>query len=266
MSGHGLSVTIEGLSLSYGRRSALADVRLRLAPGERACLVGPNGAGKSSLLRCLTGLVAASSGSVLLDGTPVSEIERPVLARQLSVVPGQVELPFSMRVDEVVLLGRIPHEHPFTGARETDRAAASAAMTRVGIDHLRDRDIRALSLGERQLVLVAVALAQGGRLLVLDEPTVHLDLRHQVEVLSLLTRLSEQDGLTVLAVLHDLSMAAHFFPRLILLDRGRVVADGPAAEVLTPERIRAVYGVDPRYVPALALSGGVPVSVADPAR
>ena len=124
-------------------------------------------------------------------------------------------------------------------------------MTRVGIEHLRGRDVRELSMGERQLVLVAMAVAQGGRLIVLDEPTVHLDLRHQVEVLSLLSRLSE-DGLTVLAVLHDLSLATQFFPRLVLLDGGRLVADGTPRAVLTPERIREVYAVDPRYVPALA--------------
>ncbi len=106
-------------------------------------------------------------------------------------------------------------------------------------------------MGERQLVLIAMAVAQGGRLIILDEPTVHLDLRHQVDVLSLLTRLTA-DGLTVLAVLHDLPLAAHFFPRLVLLDEGRVVADGVPTEVLSPSRIREVYNVDPRFVPALA--------------
>jgi iron complex transport system ATP-binding protein len=123
-------------------------------------------------------------------------------------------------------------------------------MTRVGIEHLRGRDVRELSMGERQLVLVAMAVAQDGRLIILDEPTVHLDLRHQVEVLSLLARLSA-DGLTVLAVLHDLALAAQFFPRLVLLDGGRLVADGAPREVLTPDRIREVYAVDPRFVPAL---------------
>ena len=140
---------------------------------------------------------------------------------------------------------------PSTGATADDHEAVDAAIERVGIDHLRGRDVRELSMGERQLVLVAMAVAQGGRLIVLDEPTVHLDLRHQVEVLSLLARLSA-DGLTVLAVLHDLPLAARFFPRLVLLDGGRLVADGSPGEVLTPERIREVYAVDPRYVPLLA--------------
>ena len=146
---------------------------------------------------------------------------------------------------------RQPHENPFTGQTDEDRAAADAAIRRVGIEKLRGRDVRQLSMGERQLVLVAMAVAQGGRLIVLDEPTVHLDLRHQVDVLQLVESLAD-DGLTVLAVLHDLPLAAHFFPRLVLLDDGYIVADGAADEVLSPDRIREVYRVDPRFVPSMA--------------
>ncbi len=254
MSAPGLRVDVEGLGLRYGQTDVLAGVELHIEPGERLCLVGPNGAGKSSLLRCLTGLAEPTSGTVVLDGEPLAGIERSAIARAISVVPSQVDLPFSMHVEEVVRLGRIPHENPFTGAAASDRAAVETAITRVGIDRLRGRDVQQLSMGERQLVLIAMAVAQGGRLIVLDEPTVHLDLRHQVEVLSLLERLTD-DGLTVLAVLHDLPLAAHFFPRLVLLDEGRLVADGAPAEVLSPERIRDVYEVDPRFVPALAAGG-----------
>lgn len=250
MSERGLRIDIEGLHLRYGHTEVLTAIDLHIGAGERVCLVGPNGAGKSSLLRCLTGLVRPTSGCVRLDGRPLDEIERAVIARSISVVPGQVELPFSMRVEDVVSLGRLPHENPFTGASEQDRQAVDAAITRVGIDRLRGRDVQQLSMGERQLVLVAMAVAQGGRLIVLDEPTVHLDLRHQVDVLTLLTRLTDV-GLTVLAVLHDLPLAAHFFDRLALLDEGRLVADGTPAEVLTAERIRDVYRVDPRFVPSL---------------
>lgn len=251
MSDAGLAVKIAALGLTYGRREVLRDVSLDLESGARVCLVGPNGAGKSSLLRCLTGVVPVTQGSIVLDGRPLSEYARSTLARIISVVPSQLDLPFSMPVEEVVRLGRIPHEHPLIGSRADDHEATDVAIERVGIEHLRGRDVRELSMGERQLVLIAMAIAQGGRLVVLDEPTVHLDLRHQVEVLSLLTSLSDI-GLTVLAVLHDLPLAAHFFPRLVLLDEGRLVADGPPEDVLTPERIRSVYGVDPRFLPALA--------------
>jgi ABC-type cobalamin/Fe3+-siderophores transport system ATPase subunit len=253
--GRGVGLRLEQVGLAYGRREVLAGIDVSIAPGERVGLVGPNGAGKSSLLRCVTGLVTGRTGAILLDGVALEQIDRQRLACRVGVVPGQVTLPFAMRVEEVVALGRIPHEHPLRGPRAPDRAAVDAALERVGIAHLRDRDARELSLGERQLVLVAMAVAQGGGLLMLDEPTVHLDLRHQVEVMQLLADLNERDGLTILAVLHDLGLAAHFFSRLLLLDRGRLVADGLPADVLTPARIRDVYGVDPRFAPVLSGRG-----------
>jgi len=142
----------------------------------------------------------------------------------------------------------LPHEDPFRGPRPADRAAIAAAIERVGVGHLLGRDARELSLGERQLVLIALAVAQAAPVLVLDEPTVHLDLRHQVGAMELLVDLNERDGTTIVAVLHDLALAVHFFPRLVLLDAGRIVADGSPAEVLTPDRIRDVFGVDPSFV------------------
>lgn len=248
----GLHVDLRQVGLAYGTREVLTDVGATIAAGERVALVGPNGAGKSSLLRCLTGQASGRRGAVVLDGVPLEEISRPRLAQWVAVVPGEASLPFAMRVEEVVALGRIPHEHPLLGAGDEDRAAVGRAMERVGVQGLRDRDARQLSLGERQLMLLAMAIAQDGRLLILDEPTVHLDLRHQVSVMELLVDLNVRDGLTVVAVLHDLGLAAHFFERMLLLDGGRLVADGPPAEVLTPDRIRDVYGVDPRFVPSIA--------------
>jgi iron complex transport system ATP-binding protein len=245
----GLDLELSGVRVEYGARAALRDVDLGLGAGERLALIGPNGAGKSTLLRAITGACSLAAGVVRLDGVPIVELGRERLARQVAVVPGHGGLPFSMRVEEVVALGRIPHEHPWMGLRAADRAAVEAAIERVGLGHLRGRDARELSLGERQLVLLAMALAQGGRLLILDEPTIHLDLRHQVEVMELLVDLNARDGITVLAVLHDLALAAHFFPRLALLDRGRLVADGPPGAVLSPDRVRDVYGVDPRFLP-----------------
>jgi iron complex transport system ATP-binding protein len=242
------TLEVRGVRLAYGPREVLHGVDLALAAGERIALLGPNGAGKSSLLRCITGTVRPSAGTVWIDGTPIDELERSTLARRVAVVPGQTVFTFPIRVEEVVALGRIPYEHPLLGPRLADHAAIAAAIERVGIGHLLGRDVRQLSLGERQLVVLAMSIAQGARLLLLDEPTVHLDLRHQVAVMELLVALAEQDGVTILAVVHDVRLAAHFFPRLALLDDGRLVADGPSAEVLTADRIRAVYGVDPRLV------------------
>ena len=239
---------VRAVRLAYGGREVLHGVDLALDAGERVALLGPNGAGKSSLLRCISGIAQPSAGIVAIDGTPIAEVSRVWLARMVAVVPGQTVIGFPISVEEVVGLGRIPYEHPLLGPRPVDRSAIAAAIDRVGIGHLLGRDVRQLSLGERQLVVLAMSVAQGARLLLLDEPTVHLDLRHQVAVMELLVDLAERDGVTVLAVVHDVRLAAHFFPRLALLDGGRMAADGPPGEVLTADRIRAVYGVDPRLV------------------
>ena len=238
----------DGVTVEAGRRAILRDVSFTVDDGERVALVGPNGAGKSTLLRVLAGTLKPTAGRVELGGDPITSLERPQIARRLAVVPQQAALPFAMRVEEVVALGRLPHEAPLRGARPSDRAAVAAAIDRVGLGHLLGRDARELSLGERQLVLLALAVAQAAPALLLDEPTVHLDLRHQVEAMELLRDLNERDGTAMVAVLHDLALAAHFFGRLVVIDRGRIVADGPPDEALTDDLIRDVFGVEPALV------------------
>lgn len=245
---NGPVIAFDHVTVTYRDRVALDDVSLAIRPGERVALIGPNGAGKSTLLGVATGLLRPTRGDVRLGGDPVSELVRLDVARRVAVVPGVTGLPFATRVEEVVALGRLPHEDPLRGPRPSDRAAVAAAIERVGIGHLLGRDARELSLGERQLVLIAMAVAQSTPVLILDEPTVHLDLRHQVGAMELLVDLNERDGTTVVAVLHDLALASHFFPRLVLLDRARIVADGSPSEVLKPGRIRDVFGVDPGFV------------------
>jgi iron complex transport system ATP-binding protein len=238
----------DALTVAYGERTVLDGADLVVRAGERVALVGPNGAGKSTLLRAMTGVLTPRAGSVRLGGEAIEHVDRKALARTIGVVPELAELPFAMPVEEVVALGRLPHEPPMTGLRPSDREAIDRAIERVGIAGLRRRDIRELSMGERQLVFIAVAVAQAAPILVLDEPTAHLDIRHQVEVMELLAELNRRDGTTVVAVLHDLALAAHFFPRVVVLDGGRVVADGPPADTLDEARIRSVFGVDPALV------------------
>ena len=233
---------------AYRHVPILRGIDLSIEAGERLALVGPNGAGKSTLLRVADGLLPPTRGQVELTGRSVAELDRMAIARRLAFVPQEPSLPFAATVQEIVGLGRLPHEDPFRGARPQDKAAVAAAIERVGVGHLLGRDARELSLGERQLVLIALAVAQQAPILVLDEPTVHLDLRHQVSTMELLVDLNERDGTTVIAVLHDLGMAARFFPRLVLLDGGAVVGDGPPEVVLAPDRIREVFGVDPSFV------------------
>ena len=241
-------IELSEVTAVYRDRPAVRSLDLRIAAGERVALIGPNGAGKSTLLRIVTGLMRPTMGEVTLNGERVDRLDATTIARRIAVVPQQATLPFATRVEEVVGLGRLPHEDPIRGARPADRAAVAAAIERVGVGHLMGRDARELSLGERQLVLIALAVAQAAPVLVLDEPTVHLDLRHQVGTMELLADLNERDGATIVAVLHDLGLAATFFPRLVLMDGGRIVADGAPGDVLTSERIRDVFGVDPSIV------------------
>jgi len=241
-------IAAKGLTVGYAGRTVIEAADLSVAEGERLALVGPNGAGKSSLLRAVTGILVPRAGSVELLGEPVQHVPRKKLARTIAVVPEVADLPFAMPVAEVVALGRLPHEPPLTGLRPADATAVDAAIERIGITHLRHRDMRELSMGERQLVFVAVAVAQAAPILILDEPTAHLDIRHQVDVMELLVDLNERDGTTVLAVLHDLALAAHFFPRVVVLADGRIVGDGSPGETLRADRIREVFGVDPALV------------------
>ncbi|CAN5473742.1 ABC transporter ATP-binding protein [soil metagenome] len=254
MSAHATSTThapilaADGVTVVYGERRIVTDADLAIAAGERVALVGPNGAGKSTLLRALTGVLEPRAGAVRLCGDPILGLDRRTVARTIAVVPELAQLPFAMPVHEVVALGRLPHEPPLTGLRPSDHAAVELALQRVGITELRTRDVRELSMGERQLVFIAVAIAQAAPILVLDEPTAHLDIRHQVSIMRLLADLNERDGTTVLAVLHDLALAAHFFGRIVVMAEGRIVADGPPGTTLSAERIRSVFGVDPALV------------------
>lgn len=237
-------VELDDVHVDYRGREVIHGVSLRVARGERVALVGPNGAGKSTLLRVIAGTLGPRSGRVRLCGDDIARLERRQVATRLAVVPQLAALPFAATVEQVVALGRLPHE-PFRGPRESDRIAVAGAIERVGVGELVGRDARELSLGERQLVLIAMAVAQAAPVLLLDEPTVHLDLRHRVEAMELLRDLNERDGTTVIAVLHDLHLAARFFPRIVLVDRGAVVADGTPERVLSSERLREVFGVDP---------------------
>ena len=240
---------LSGVSGGYGRGDIVHAIDLTVRAGERLAIVGPNGAGKSTLLRLVTGLLAPTAGEIRVGGQPLRSLSRESIARRIAVVPQLASLPFSARVEEVVALGRLPYEDPIRGARPADRAIVAAAIDRVGLGRLVGRDARELSLGERQLVLLAVAVAQAAPIVILDEPTVHLDIRHQVEVMDLLADLNTREGRTIIAVLHDLHLAVRTLPRIVVLDGGRLVADGPAEQALDADRIRDVFGVDPAVMP-----------------
>ncbi len=242
-------LALHGVSAAYGPRIALRDVDLEIGAGEWVAIVGPNGAGKSTLLRLMTGLLAPSSGDITVAGRPLAAMDRDDVARRIAVVPQPSSLPFSATVEAVVALGRLPYEDRFRGLRPADRAAVAAAIERVGLGRLVGRDVRELSLGERQLVLLAVAIAQAAPIVMLDEPTVHLDIRHQFDVMDLLADLNRRDGRTIVTVLHDLHLAARRIPRIVVVADGRVVADAAPETALDEPLIRDVFGVDPALLP-----------------
>ena len=244
------AIRLRGVAAGYGSRMVLQGVDLDVAPGAWLGVVGPNGAGKSTLIRVITGSLVPSAGVVELDGQPLASLGREAIARRIAVVPQPSSLPFALTVESVVALGRLPHEDRLRGLRPADRAAVAGAIDRVGLGRLVGRDVRELSLGERQLVLLAVAIAQAAPIIVLDEPTVHLDIRHQFEVMELLEDLRGRDGRTIVTVLHDLNLVARRVPRVAVVADGRIVVDGPPAHALDAERIRTVFGVEPAWLPA----------------
>lgn len=237
------AVVLREVACAYEAIPALDGVSLEIAAGELAGLVGPNASGKTTLLRAIHALVAPIRGTVLLDGTDLAALTPRQIASRVGAVPQHGDGGFGFTAWDVVLMGRAPHLGPLEREGPADLALAREAMERTRTWHLRQRRVDELSGGERQRVLIARALAQTPQVLLLDEPTAHLDIRYQLEVMALVAGF-RADGLTVVAALHDLNLAAMFCDRLVLLDRGRIAALGAPAEVLTPERLRAVYGAE----------------------
>lgn len=237
-------IVADAVSWSAGGRLVIGGVSLVLREGETLGLLGPNGSGKSSLLRLLAGLRRPSGGAVLLDGRSLAGHRRRTVAQRIAVVEQQVSTDINLTVEQIVRLGRIPHRGVWSGDATADDAAVERALAHTGTVHMRNRDWRTLSGGEQQRVQIARALAQEPRELLLDEPTNHLDIRHQFELLALIRDLP----VTAVVTLHDLTLAALFCDRLVVLAEGRVAAAGAPAEVLTPALISAVYGVDARVI------------------
>jgi iron complex transport system ATP-binding protein len=234
----------EEVTVRYGAIVALEQASLAVAHREMLAIVGPNGSGKSTLLRVLSGVRAAAAGRVRLAGRDLDAIPRRDVARVVAVVPQETAMHFPFSVIEVVLMGRAPHLGRFGFPGRRDLAVAREAMERTGVAALATRSLAELSGGERQRVVLARALAQEAEILLLDEPTSHLDIRHQVEIYDLMALLNEEQGLTIISVLHDLNLAALYFPRVAVLSAGRVHRIGEPEAVLTYETIRAVYGTD----------------------
>jgi iron complex transport system ATP-binding protein len=232
---------LDQVSYKYGSNPVLTGVTFEIAPGEMVAVVGPNGSGKSTLLRCISGLLKPECGDITLAGKSVHSYPARERARQLAVVPQETVLAFDFNVAETVLMGRQPHLRSWERETAADMAVVQVAMEQTGISTLAERLVSTLSGGERQRVLIARALAQQPQLLLLDEPTSELDITYQAEILGLLQRLNSEQGLTILAVIHDLNLAVQYFDKFILLSLGRILAAGTAAEVITGDNLERAY-------------------------
>ncbi|MCW4353554.1 ABC transporter ATP-binding protein [Hoyosella sp. YIM 151337] len=228
------------LSLGYGSDRTVTDVSVVFPPEQTTVVVGPNGCGKSTLLRGLARLLKPQYGAVLLDGVNIKDLPARTFAQRLGMLPQQPIAPDGITVADLVARGRHPHQRWFRQWSDDDNLAVKRAMDATGVTGLSERSIDELSGGQKQRVWIALALAQGPSIMLLDEPTTFLDLAHQIDVLDLLRGLEDR---TIVAVLHDLNQAARYADHLIAMKDGRVVAQGAPAEVVRPEIVEEVFGL-----------------------
>jgi len=239
-----IKLEIENLSLGYGHTEVVKDLTFQVNPGEMVGLIGPNGSGKSTIIKAMSNVIRPFTGRVLLDGRNIAKIRRAELARLVGVVPQIPLLPSVFSAFEIVLMGRNPHLGLFQYEGPRDMAITWQAMAKTATQPLAERLISKLSGGEIQRLVVARVLAQQPKSILLDEPTANLDINHQVEILDLIKGLCQEEQLTVVITLHDLNLASQYCDRLVLINEGRVHAQGTPAEVINDENIKAVYGAE----------------------
>jgi len=233
---------VSGIACAYDGTDVLSDVTVRLSPGDFVAVAGPNGSGKSTLIRALSRVLRPRLGSALLEGDDLYAVPARRSAQAIAVLPQETSVEFEFTCEEVVLMGRAPHLGRFESEGERDRKVVQEAMERTSTWDLRKRAIVELSGGERQRVLLARAFAQEPKVLLLDEPTAHLDLAFQVQILRLVRALRDEKKTAVLASLHDLNLAAAYADRIVLLSKGRIVATGTPKEVLVEPILHPVFG------------------------
>lgn len=237
-------IRLESIHFKYDTESILKDITFSVAPGDFVGVIGPNGSGKTTLLRIIDGLLVPQSGSVRIKNLPVNAMKRRDIARTIAVVPQESEMTFPFTAEEVVLMGRSPHLGMMRFEGETDFRIARQAMEMTDISDLASRRMNELSGGERQRVLIARALTQEPEVMLLDEPTAFLDIRHQMEILDLARKLNITKGVTVIAVTHDINLASMYCDRIIFLHKGSIHCMGSPDAVVSEDNIRAVYGME----------------------
>ena len=257
----GLNIDVHGLTLTYDTHPVLDRADFKVERGDLVALLGANGAGKSTLLRCISRILQPTGGQIIIDGRLLQHLQSKEAARLMAVVPQETTADFDFSVEDIIMMGRFPYLRRFQKENQDDYEIVERAMEMTGVTHLRERSIPTLSGGEKQRVIMARAVAQQPEVLLLDEPTANLDIGYQTMLLELAARLNREQGVTVIAAIHDINLAVHHFNRFILLAGGRVLAAGRAEEVITPENIQRSYGV-PASTYRHPLHGVLQVSVA----
>jgi iron complex transport system ATP-binding protein len=246
----------EKVRFSYGTRTLLHDASFALHAGSATSLIGPNGAGKTTLLQIAAGVLRGNGGAVMLDGQPIDRLPLRQIARTIALVPQHLEVPFAFTVEQVVAQGRAPYLGLLRGATRTDRAAVDHALDLADVTGLRHRIFNELSGGERQRVKIALGLAKEPRLLLLDEPTQNLDIGRQVELIDLLHILRDQ-GITILAAIHDLHLVQDNFDAVLLQIPGEVLRSGTPQEMMRPGLLERAFDCPPNRHPVLVEQGGI---------
>ncbi|MFB9314155.1 ABC transporter ATP-binding protein [Nocardioides plantarum] len=239
----------EGVTVGYGAAPVVSDLTFDVPDGQVTTIIGPNGCGKSTLLRTLARLLKPSSGRVRLDGGAIDDIATREVSQRLALLPQSPLAPEGLLVRDLVGRGRHPHQRWFSQWSAEDERIVEAALEMTDTTSLRDRPIDQLSGGQRQRAWIAMTLAQDTDLVLLDEPTTYLDLAHQIEVLDLVTRLNRERGRTVVMVLHDLNLAARYSDLVVVMDRGRIVAQGTPTEIFTADTLLSVFGLEADVIP-----------------
>ncbi|MBN1368338.1 MAG: ABC transporter ATP-binding protein [Dehalococcoidales bacterium] len=239
-----IKIEMQNVSIGYSHKPILKDINIEVLPGQLVGLIGPNGSGKSTIIRALTRVIGLLEGNIIIDGKNIKQISRHDLARIMGVVPQVPLLPSAFTAFEVVLMGRNPHLGMFRNESEREVEITLRAMERTMTRHLVNRRVGELSGGEIQCLLIARALTQETKAILLDEPTANLDVGRQIEILNLIKQLCAEKNVAVLAALHDLNLAVQYCDRLVLINQGRVHAQGTPEEVITASNVRDVYGAE----------------------
>ena len=239
-----MELTIQNVSFSYGKTPTLDRIDLEVREGDILSIVGPNGSGKTTLIKCMNRKLTPQAGTVMIGDTPLPTMKRKEIAKNIGVVPQVSSLSFPFSVYDLVMMGRYAHKGRFENDTAHDQAVVSECIARTGLEQMADRSVTELSGGEYQKVIIARALAQEPAILLLDEVNLHLDIHHQIEILDLIRQLCLERKMSVVMVLHDLSLAARYCTRIIMLKNGRIFASGDPEAVITTDNLREVYRIE----------------------